>query len=242
MLRFFLSIKTYLWVTGLSIAVFLTGSLMIPNDLAYFSEINDMPLFIWLSRHMDAPQKLFWIYLIIILMSLLWLSTLICSIDAVIKRTRRNVIIRVLSPQILHLAILFVLLGHAVSAATGFKEDVSIKTGQSREVRGYNIRLEEIEFLNMPGENSTRWRVHLNIDGHEFSIEPAEPVFYKGTGFFIKSAQKKKQKALIGLVHDPGTIWEVAGAIIFVIGAAGIFWTKMNETQPAVTLQGESNG
>jgi cytochrome c biogenesis factor len=242
MLRFFLSIKTYLWVTGLSIAVFLTGSLMIPHDLAFFSEINDMPLFSWISRNFSSTGRIFWIYILILLMFILWATTLICSIDAIIKRTRRNALIRVLSPQILHIAILFVLLGHAVSASTGYKEDISIKIGNSHELRGFSIRLENLEFINIPGENSTRWRAHLLIDGRKFIAEPARPAFYRGTGFFIKSAQQRKQKAIIGLVNDPGTTWEVAGAIIFIIGVAGIFWTRLNESQASGSRQGETNG
>jgi hypothetical protein len=124
MLKFFLSIKTSLWLTGLSIGVFLTGSLYIPRNLALFSEINDIPLFTWLSENNHHLSKVFWIYLLIALMLLLWINTIVCSIDAIIKRTTWKSLVRVLSPQVLHIAILFVLLGYCVSASAGYKKDV----------------------------------------------------------------------------------------------------------------------
>jgi hypothetical protein len=48
-------------------------------------------------------------------------------------------------------------------------------------------------------------------------------------GFFAKSAQEKKMKAIIGLVYDPGVVWEITGAIVFVIGASGIFSVRLSE-------------
>jgi cytochrome c biogenesis factor len=229
MLRFFLSIKTYLWVTGISIGVFLIGSIYIPRNLAVFSLINDMPLLRWLSQNSNIPDRIFWIYLLVGFMLLLWICTLICSIDAIIKKTTRKNMIKVLSPQILHIAIIFVLLGHGVSAVTGYRQDVPMKINDEYKVKGFDLKINNIEFFKNPGENSTRWRVHLEIDNQLHMIELGKPAFYNGVGFFAKSAQKKKMKAIIGLVHDPGVIWEIIGAVVFVVSAFGVFYIKLNE-------------
>jgi cytochrome c biogenesis factor len=229
MLKFFISIKTYLWVSGISIVVFLIGSLYIPSNLAVFSGINDMPLFQWLLLNNDVFKTVFWIYILCGLMLILWISTLICSFDTVIRRMKRGVLIRVLSPQVVHIALLLVLLGHGISASAGYKEDVSMGINVLHTMRGFGLKVRDIEFFQNPGENSTRWRVHLKINNDVHILETGKPAFYQGVGFFVKSAQEKKMKAIIGLVYDPGVVWELTGAIAFVVGAAGVFTARMSE-------------
>jgi hypothetical protein len=229
MLKFFLSIKTYLWLTGISIGAFLMGSIYIPGNLAVFSEINDIPLFTWMSENHDDVSKYLWIYLLIGLMLLLWISTLICSIEAIIKRTTWRTFIRVLSPQVLHIAILFVLLGYFVSASAGYKQDVPMKMGETQEVKGFELQIDNMEFFKNPGEDSTRWRVYLKINSDMNILEVGKPSFSKGVGFFVKSADQKRSKAIIGLIYDPGVFWELIGAVVFIIGAFGLFYVRFNE-------------
>jgi cytochrome c biogenesis factor len=231
MLRFFLSIKTFLWLAGLSIVVFLAGSLYIPQNLDIFSEINEMPLFGWLNKNSDYLDKIYWIYILILLMGLMSVNMLVCTVDAIIKKTRLRGLVRVLSPQIIHISILIVLLGHGISALTGYKEDVTLKPGNLYRVRGFTIRLDDIEFFKRPDQSSTTWRIHISIDDKPHIIEVGRPSFYKGVGFFAKSAYRKRKKAIIGLVNDPGAGWEVAGAVLFVIGAVGIFYTKIGKEE-----------
>ncbi len=233
MLKFFLSIKTYLWLTGISIGAFLIGSFYIPNNLAIFSGINDMPLFSWLSQNNSDFDKFIWIYLLIGLMLLLWICTLICSLDAIIKRTTRKQLVRILSPQILHIAILFVLIGYVVSASTGYKLDIPMNVNDTQKVKGFDLKVDNMEFFTNPGESSTRWRVHLRINNELHKLEVGQPSFYNSVGFFAKSAQKKKRSTIIGLIYDPGIIWEMIGAVTFIIGAAGIFITRFNDKLPS---------
>lgn len=229
MLRFFLSIKTFLWITGISIGIFLIGSLYIPNNLAIYSGINEMPLMKWIVENNNYLNKLFWIYILIFLMTLMWLNILICSIDAIIKKTTLKGLMRVLSPQILHISILLVLLGHGVSAVSGYKEDISMEMNSLHEVKGFTLKLDNIEFLKKTGQSSTNWKVHMRIDNNPYILEVGKPSFYNGVGFFAKSAYQRKMKAVIGLVYDPGAMWEVTGAILFIIGATGIFYIRLKE-------------
>jgi cytochrome c biogenesis factor len=229
MLKFFISIKTYLWVTGLSVGVFLAGSLYIPKNLAVFSGINDSPLMKWLLLNNEHVIKLYWIYLLVGLILLLSIITLVCSLDAIIKRTTWKGLIKVLSPQVLHIAIILVLLGHGVSALSGYKQDVPIKMNETVKMKGFDLTVNNIEFFKNPGENSTRWRVYLAIDDDMHVIELGKPAFYKDVGFFAKSAQQKRMKAIIGLIYDPGVIWEIAGAVIFILSALGIFYVRLGD-------------
>jgi hypothetical protein len=166
-------------------------------------------------------------------MALLWICTLICSLDAVIKRVRRGSLIRVLSPQILHLAILFVLLGHGISAVSGYKLDIPMDLNSPQQVREFKLKMNEIQFQKNPGENSTRWIVNLEINGNRHFLELGKPAFFQGVGFFAKSAQRKKMKAIIGLIYDPGVVWEIIGAVLFIISATGIFFTKFRDNVPS---------
>ena len=136
---------------------------------------------------------------------------------------------RVLSPQVLHIAILFVLLGYFVSASTGYKHDVPMNVGEAQEVKGFELRIDNMEFFKNPGEDSTRWRVHLKINNDTHKLEVGEPAFYKGVGFFAKSADQARKKAIIGLIYDPGVLWELIGAVVFILGAFGLFYVRFNE-------------
>jgi hypothetical protein len=140
--------------------------------------------------------------------------------------------IKVLSPQVLHIAIVFVLLGYGISAVSGYKQDVPMKLNDAHNVRGFELKINNIEFFKNPGENSTRWRVYLEVDNDLHMIELGKPAFVNGVGFFAKSAHKKKMKAIIGLVHDPGVLWEVIGAAVFVLSAFGVFYIKLREKTP----------
>lgn len=224
MIRFFLSIKTYLWLSGFSILAFLAGSFYIPGNLEVFSEINDMPLFSWLSSNADGLDKFYWIYLLLCLMFLLGMNILICTLDAVIRKTTRGGLIEVLSPQVLHTGVIFVLLGQLVSSSTGYKRDIPLGVNDTVEIGGFNLTIKNMEFSNDQGEDSPSWRVYLKIDNEIHKLEPASPVFYRGTGFFVKSADHNRMKAIIGQVYDPGVWWEIIGAVMFVVGASGIFY------------------
>lgn len=230
MIKFFLSIKTTLWLTGISILAFVTGSFFIPKNLDVFSEINDTPLFKWLSINTSEIGKTFWIYAIICLMAILCLNTIVCSIDAVLRRLSWKGLINTLSPQILHIGVLFVLFGHFISAMTGYKQDIPMKKNMTTNFKEFNISLTGMNFSKSYDEDTTRWRVHLDIDNNQFIIEPARPAFYRNVYFFVKSADEKSMRAIIGLVYDPGVVWEILGAAVFILGAAGIFYRQITSS------------
>lgn len=227
MLRVLKSIKTALVIISISMIIFLSGSFIIPKNLQFFSEINDMPLFKWLSLNKDI-KKTFWIYLAILAMAFLSLNMIVCLIDDLIKRLSPEVLIQRLSPHIIHAGVLLVLLGHLVSASAGFKKDLSLRTGEEIVMNGIRIKIESIEFVDIKGEDQSRWRVYLNVSDGIHSrnaiTEPAKPVFYR-YAIYAKSAEPDG-RVILGIVNDLGARWEVAGALIFIIGAGGLFWSR----------------
>lgn len=227
MLRVLKSIKTTLVIIFISMSIFLTGSFIIPKNLQFFSEINEMPLFKWLSLNEDI-KKTFWIYLSILAMAFLSLNMIVCLIDDLLKRLSPVLLIQRLSPHLIHAGVLLVLLGHLISASTGFKKDLSVRRGEEVFLNDMRIKIEAIEFVDLRSEDQSRWRVHLEINsGLHWSTavaEPARPVFYK-YAIYAKSAEPDG-RVILGIVHDPGAKWEVAGAIVFVLGAGGLFWSR----------------
>ncbi len=223
MIKFFTSIKTSLWLMGISMVVYALGAFFIPQNLDVFSEINDMPLFTWFSRNREFAGTFFWICLLVAFMALLSINTIVCSIDALVRGLTRKRFVEVLSPQVLHLGVIFILFGHLVSAAAGYRQDVPMNLGETRQIRGFTIGVESVEFVQLKGEDSTRWRVGLKINDIRRVLEPARPAFFSHVGFFAKSAQQGKNKAIVGLVYDPGVFWEILGALVFFVGAGGLF-------------------
>lgn len=214
---------------GISMLVFLAGSIYIPQNLDIFSEINDFPLFHWLYDNSDFLGKTYWLYLQIILMAALCLNMVVCTIDGLIGKLSLKNLIQKLSPHILHTGVLLVLFGHLVSGGFGYKKDVPLHTGEEVSIEDLRIHLERVNLVAIKGENQKRWRVELNIKtGDEVVnsvIEPASPLFLKGVGIFAKSAEENG-RVLLGIIRDPGVKWEIAGALVFLIGSIGLFWSR----------------
>lgn len=229
-MKFFTSIKTSLWLMGLSIIFYAIGSVVIPQNLEIFSEINDMPLFRWFSLNRAYFFAFSWILALIVLMALMAVNIIICGIDSLVKSLPHRQVIDAVAPQILHIGVVIVLFGHLVSASFGYKEDVPMAVGITKEVRGMRLSLAGVDFIQVPGEDSRRWVVGLGIDGNDVVLYPASPAFVNGIGFFAKSAQEKNRTAIIGLVYDPGVGWEIAGALVFVIGAAALFYVQLRRS------------
>jgi cytochrome c biogenesis factor len=234
MLTVLRSIKTSLYLIAVSVFVFLAGSIYIPHNLDVFSEVNDMPIFRWLFENMDALSKAYWIYLQVLLMAALSLNMIVCTIDSLRdKLTTRNVIQNI-SPHVLHIGILLVLIGHLVSGTWGYKKDYVVTEGGSIAHNRMHVYVDNIDLVEIEGENQMRWRVNVRALSDDNSIngllEPASPLFFEGVGIYVKSADEKG-RSVIGVVRDPGVKWEITGALVFILGAAGLFWSRYIKIQ-----------
>ncbi len=227
--RILKSIKTGLYVTGISILVFLAGSVYIPNNLDIFSEINDFPLFHWLTDNNAHIGKTYWIYCQVVLMAALALNMVICTIDELIQRLTAHNLVLKLSPHILHAGVILVLFGHLVSGGFGYKKDIPARAGETIVVEDMQVDIKKVDLVQKEGEDQRRWNVKISIVDGTHTITkitgPASPVFINGIGIFAKSAEESG-KVLLGIVRDPGVKWEIGGAIIFMIGSLGIFWSR----------------
>ncbi len=226
------SIKTALYLLGTGMVIFLAGSVYIPNNLDIFSEINDYPLFKWLFANLGYIDKTYWIFASIVVMAALSLNMVVCTVDAIVNKLSRKGIIQKLSPHIVHTGVMLVLFGHLVSGALGFKKDIPARVGDTVTVNNLEIQIKDLNFVTLRGEDQERWRVSLLVRNREGServsvAEPASPVFESRLAIYAKSAEHNG-RILLGVVYDPGVRWEISGAVIFVLGSAGLFWSRYN--------------
>ena len=234
MLNILRSIETSLYLIAVSVLIFLAGSIYIPNNLDIFSEVNDKPIFRWLYENKSVLSKSYWIYLQVMLMAALSLNMIVCTVDGLIGKLSARNFIQKVSPHILHIGMLLVLFGHLVSGTSGYKKDYVVTEGQKFSHSDTDVYVDKVDLVEIAGENQKRWRVNMRVesDGHKKSgiLQPASPMFFRGVGIFVKSADEQG-RTVIGIVRDPGVKWEIAGALIFLLGAGGIFWSRYIKIQ-----------
>src|SRR5512136_3141682 len=83
------------------------------------SSLNDLPLFDWLSQ---APlAESWWLWATVALLAALSLNTVLCSIESLRSKYRRERFLFLVAPQVMHLGFLLIVLAHLFSAVGGFK-------------------------------------------------------------------------------------------------------------------------
>lgn len=235
-IKLLLSLRTIFTLLLLTLLTAALGSVMLPRHLAFFSGIDDAALFKWLS---DSGQidKTWWIYSFVLLFALMGASTAACTIDALIriKDRRGYALITGLSPQVLHMGVMFVMLGHLLTAWHGIREDIKIDKAQTVSI-GQTISMElvDVRAITDSAGNDLDWEAKLIIGGagidKDAVLRPARPVFVEGMGLFIKSIDTgKSPSALIRVTRDPGAVWSLIGGVLICIGGMGFIHTKFRE-------------
>ena len=238
LINFFLSIKTAFGFFLFFIAVMLYGSLSLPNNLAFFSGIDDARLFQWLAEAKDYGTT-WWIYAMILGFGLFALNTIICTADVLLFRLGRRALIAKLSPQVMHLGVLFAMLGHLLTASLGVKLDVDLRTGEQKAVsRTAAIALEDVRVqedgngYTVEWEAKVRW-VENGKTSEARSLRPVHPVYFGIYGLYSKSVNVDKDgsSALVRVSRDPGAPWALLGGILLSLGGFGFLYGRF--TRPS---------
>jgi hypothetical protein len=232
-LNFFLSIKTAFGFFLFFVAVCLHGSLSLPNNLAFFSGIDDTPLFRWLAEARGAGTT-WWIWVFITALAVFALNTIACTADAVLHRIGRHALIVKLSPQVMHIGVLFVMLGHLLTASYGIKLDIDLAKGEVKSVAGTaSMLLEDVAVTEDENGYAVDWEAQLRwIDGKERSalmgLRPAHPLYVAGYGLYSKSVVKDDagSSALVRVSRDPGALWALLGGVLLSIGGLGFVYGR----------------
>lgn len=232
-IRFFLSIKTAFGFFLFFVSVFLYGSLSLPNNLSFFSGIDDTPLFAWLAEAKTYGTS-WWIYAIVAGLALFAVNTLFCTGEVVFFKLGKRNLIAKLSPQVMHLGVLFVMLGHLLTAVLGVKLDLDLKKGEAKTVRGTTaVVLEDVKETvdengyTMDWDAKLRW-IEEGKSSKALSLRPAHPLYFGSYGVYSKSVMidKKESSALIRVSRDPGAVPALFGGILMALGGIGFLYGR----------------
>ncbi len=229
-LRFFLSLRTALWLFLGLLLFLLYGSLVMPV-MKEFEGINTVPLFGWLRQ--SALGATWWLWGAIAVLGLLTANTLICSAESIIKK-RPGQWLLTLSPQVVHIGFLFILFAHLLSSGWSARAQVYAGEGTLLQLpEGLILRVGSIEAISDKEGYLSDWRAEVAYikDGSVVktaNLGPNKPSFYKGTGVYLKDIRVIPQGpvALLELSREPGAPWAFAGAMLFMAGTAGLIVLK----------------
>ncbi len=225
-----LSVKTAFTLMLVFSLIALIGSVIHPRNLAFFSGIDDTPLFKWLSEA-DHLELTWWIYGLVVVLFLLALNTIFCSIDAIMNRLSRRALLLKLSPQIIHLGVLLIMLGHLLTASVGIKMDIFIKKDEKINLLGkLPIVLKDTKVVTDEEGYDIDWTAYLRLpEGEVIALKPSRPIYRAGFGFFVQSVTKDEDEvsALIRVCKDPGALWALCGGITTVLGSILFLYARL---------------
>jgi len=232
-----ISLNTVFWLFAATLLFMLIGSFALPSDLAFFSGIDDEPLFGWLSANADIA-KTWWILAIVAAIALLGASTALCTIDYLMNRLTRSRMLLKLSPQVMHIGVLFIMLGHLLTGSYGFKTDVSVNEGNAASAGGVDIRLEKMTLTLDELGFASDWSAVISLSGAGSAAEskriaPSSPVYYGGLGLYFRSVDTPAEAggapaAVFRVSKDPGAPWALLGAILLAGGGIGFLTARFN--------------
>jgi hypothetical protein len=239
MLRFFTSLKTTMVMLGACIFFFFAGVIIIPKTMQLYTNIIDTILLSWLRQ--SSPAATWWVLGVVITLALLAVNTIVCTADSLIKRVGRKELMKALSPQVVHIGVLLILLGHFLTSVSGLRSEAVLPDGGIYKITdAISFRVDSILVEPAP-RTGVRWDVRGEWlkDGKEMkwaSVRPAAPSYYKGIWLVIKSADRVKNDAgilamqtILMARRDPGVLWAGAGALVFAIGCVMIAITRRRE-------------
>ena len=233
LLKFFLSMKTAYGFFFFFVVVMLIGSLSLPNNLAFFSGIDDAPLFAWLKEAGSFGTS-WWIYLMVAGFALFAVNTLFCTGEVVLFGLgRRNLLLK-LSPQIMHIGVLFIMLGHLLTATLGEKMDIDVRKGETAPV-GNAAAITLVDVRETTDENgyAVDWEATLQwVENGAASaphrLRPARPLYFGAYGLYTKAVDAGPQaSAWIRVSRDPGAPWALVGGLLLSLGAAAFLYARV---------------
>ena len=230
-----LSVRTafYLMVAFSVIAV--TGSVIHPRNLSFFSGIDSTPLFKWLSRS-DHIEITWWIYAMILVLALLGINTLACTVDALIKRVRLKNLMLKLSPQLIHIGVMMIMIGHLLTASLGLKMDLFLEKGKAIRVAANRVvGLDAVEVVTNEDGYVVDWTSHIWLKTdkkrYDLILKPSRPVYRAGLGFFVQAAtgDEEETSSLVRVTADPGAPWAFIGGAIVVVGGIMFLFARLRQ-------------
>lgn len=231
-LRFFLSLKTALWLLGITLILFLSGALIMPGRRE-FQEIHSIPMLQWLTR--ERPGITWWLWLLIIALAVISVNTFFCSIESVVRKRGVTQWILLISPQIIHAGFLFILLAHLLTASGGYRSFSVAGEGSLLEMPDGDeiLYIKGIDISSDARGYTTDWEVRVEYISHDMSrhadvIRPNKPSIRDDFNVNIKELASAPHKAvLLQVSREPGARYALAGGILITIGIGVLIALKI---------------
>jgi hypothetical protein len=238
LLGFFLSLGTTMWTLAAVLIVLLCGSFVMAAR-PEFQGLLTTPLFTWMA---EAPIGItWWLWAAIGGLVLLAANTVFCSIEALIRKRKGRQWLLVVSPQVIHLGFLLILLAHLLSSLGGFKGMAMTSQGAALDLpNGLTVVFDRINADTDPAGYVTDWSAEVRyFRAGQFvardRIAPNSPSFRDGLGTYIKTVRLQQVPvALVEVSGEPGALWALAGAILFLIGTISLLFLKMRREEAVV--------
>jgi hypothetical protein len=239
MKNFFLSLKTTVWTLFVLVCLFFVGSALMPADRGLFGLMNEDLLLRWtIGPALASPLQTWWFFASLAGLVILTINTLVCSWQAIRGRwSRRDMLLR-LSPQIVHVGFLFILLAHLLSAASGYKVSGSLPEGAfARLPEGRGLLLRQIDVTTDSAGYLQDWAAAVSVYENDTvvkngSLGPNRPLFYRGTGIYLKNVSFENGPGAVLLVaKDPGAVWALLGGVLFMLGTIMLLVLKWKKAE-----------
>jgi cytochrome c biogenesis protein ResB len=227
---FFIALRTALWLLAALIFLLLYGSLVMPVHEEFLA-LHTTALFDWMK---EMPAGItWWLWAAVAVLALLTANTVVCSIDALLRKRGARQWLLLLSPQIIHIGFLFILLAHLLSSYGSVKavsfayRDAVFQLPNSLEVRFNDVKA-DID----PSGYVRDWSADIEYfkAGRSLAkdrIRPNSPSFRGGIGIYIKTVKISPfPVAMIEVSREPGAPWALAGGVLFMAGMVTLLIMK----------------
>jgi cytochrome c biogenesis protein ResB len=237
MKNFFLSLKTTVWTLFALICLFFIGAYVMPVYRDTFATMNDDILLNWVKSTAASDLSLtWWFFAAVAGLVLLTINTIVCSFQAIKGKWKREDFLLRISPQIVHTGFLCILLAHLLGAVQGYKiSGLMPERAAAPLPENRSLYLQEIRAQTDASGYIRDWAARVFLYENNQPVKsgvlgPNQPLFYKGTGVYLKSLSFESGPAAVLLVtKDPGAGWALAGSVLFMLGTLTLLILKLRK-------------
>jgi hypothetical protein len=148
----------------------------------------------------------------------------------------------------MHVGVLFVMLGHLLTAAWGVRFDAKLAVGERLDVTpGFSVTLASVRSSTDDAGYYNAWEAGLELTAPGAAprtavLRPVEPVYLDTglvpTGVYFKSINPDRDRpgmgsALVRVCRDPGAAWALLGGVL-VLGGGIAFVAARFGPRPTV--------
>jgi len=246
--KFFLSLRTAIWLLMALLSLLFYGSVVMPLN-PEFQSLNSVALFQWMA--VNSFGITWWLWAAIGFISLLTANTLLCSAESILKKKSARQWMLVISPQVAHIGFLFILLAHLLSGYSGFRgtafvyenSGLRLPNGNDIVLRKIDVDMDRMGYIKDWFADVEYFKEGRSLRSDR--IRPNSPSFQEGLGIYIKDVRPMPYPAaMIEVSREPGAVWALIGGLLFMAGMIMLllFKIKKEEIAQPSALSGQLSG